>query len=91
MSRDKKGAFVDISRYAGAAVILAAELEGAHQLARKSRCKLKMTGSKIASARKLLTRGVPPRDVTRIKILLAQIFTLFLVILYLKFFLTNCR
>ena len=40
-----------------------AGLEVARQLGRKGGRKPKMTGSKIASARKLLASGVPPKDV----------------------------
>lgn len=42
-----------------------AGLEVARQLGRKGGRKPKMTDSKIASARKLLASGVPPRDVAR--------------------------
>ncbi|ABB75318.1 Resolvase helix-turn-helix region [Nitrosospira multiformis ATCC 25196] len=40
-------------------------LEVARQLGRKGGRKRQMTDSKIASAKKLLTNGVPPRDVAR--------------------------
>jgi DNA invertase Pin-like site-specific DNA recombinase len=40
-------------------------LEVARQLGRKGGRKRQMTDSKIASAKKLLTSGVPPRDVAR--------------------------
>ena len=39
--------------------------EVARQLGRKGGRKRQMTDSKIASAKKLLTSGVPPRDVAR--------------------------
>jgi DNA invertase Pin-like site-specific DNA recombinase len=42
-----------------------AGLEVARQLGRKGGRKRQMTDSKIASAKKLLTNGVPPRDVAR--------------------------
>ena len=42
-----------------------AGLEVARQLGRKGGRKRQMTDSKIASAKKLLTSGVPPRDVAR--------------------------
>jgi DNA invertase Pin-like site-specific DNA recombinase len=42
-----------------------AGLEVARQLGRKGGRKRQMTDSKIASAKKLLTHGVPPRDVAR--------------------------
>ena len=42
-----------------------AGLEVARQLGRKGGRKRKMTDSKIASARKLLASGVPPRDVAK--------------------------
>lgn len=42
-----------------------AGLEVARQLGRKGGRPLKMTGSKVESARKLLASGVPPRDVAR--------------------------
>ena len=42
-----------------------AGLEVARQLGRKGGRKRKMTDSKIASARKLLVSGVPPRDVAK--------------------------
>jgi len=35
----------------------------ARKLGRKGGCKLKMTESKIESAKKLLASGVPPKDV----------------------------
>ncbi len=42
-----------------------AGLKVARQLGRKGGRKRQMTDSKIASAKKLLTNGVPPRDVAR--------------------------
>ena len=42
-----------------------AGLEVARQLGRKSGRKRQMTESKIASAKKLLANGVPPRDVAK--------------------------
>ena len=42
-----------------------AGLEVARQLGRKGRRKRQMTDSKIASAKKLLANGVPPRDVAK--------------------------
>ena len=42
-----------------------AGLEVARQLGRKGGRKPKMTNSKIESARKLLARGIPPRDVAK--------------------------
>ena len=42
-----------------------AGLEVARQLGRKGGRKPKMTSSKIASAKKLLASGVPPKDVAR--------------------------
>jgi DNA invertase Pin-like site-specific DNA recombinase len=42
-----------------------AGLEVARQLGRKGGRKRQMTDSKIASAKKLLTNGVPPRDVAK--------------------------
>ena len=42
-----------------------AGLEAARQLGRKGGRKRKMTDSKIASAKKLLASGVPPRDVAK--------------------------
>jgi DNA invertase Pin-like site-specific DNA recombinase len=42
-----------------------AGLEAARQLGRKGGRKRQMTDSKIASAKKLLTNGVPPRDVAK--------------------------
>ena len=42
-----------------------AGLEVARQLGRKGGRKPKMTDSKIASARKLLDSGMPPRDVAQ--------------------------
>lgn len=42
-----------------------AGLEAARQLGRKGGRKPKMTGSKIESAKKLLSSGVPPRDVAK--------------------------
>jgi DNA invertase Pin-like site-specific DNA recombinase len=42
-----------------------AGLAVAHQLGRKSGRKLKMTPSKIESAKKLLASGTPPKDVAK--------------------------
>ena len=42
-----------------------AGLEVARQLGRKGGRKRRMTDSKIESAKKLLTSGVPPRDVAK--------------------------
>ena len=42
-----------------------AGLEAARQLGRKGGRKRQMTDSKIQSAKKLLTSGVPPRDVAK--------------------------